>query len=142
MIQAGACEAARLAFIDGLHQPGDAYYLALYEEGANLGPKTDKYTSNGECKGQGYTPGGVLLKGRKTGLVNGKACLTFTVNPVWNPSTLSARGALLYNQTRGGAAITVIDFGEVLTSKNGLLELEMPALVPGAALYTLGALHG
>lgn len=139
MIQGGPCEAARLAFLTGVHQPSDSYYIALYEEGANLNPKTSTYSSNGECTGQGYDAGGQRLDGYKVALVNGRACLTFTKNPVWNPSTLAARGALVYNRTKNNAAIVVIDLGETLVSRNGLLELEMPALVPGAALYTLGA---
>jgi hypothetical protein len=139
MITPGVCHSANLEFLTGVHTPGDSYYLALYQDGANLSPETTKYSTNGECSGQGYTAGGIRMEGYKVGLVKGKACLTFTKNPVWNPATIAARGALLYNRTKNNAAITVIDLGEVLRSQNGLFELEVPALVPGAALVTLGA---
>jgi hypothetical protein len=125
MIEAGLVNRAKLDFLRGLHQPADEYKIALYTDRADLGDETQKYSAAEEVRGQGYTAGGSRLQGYKAGLIDGLAYITFA--PVqWDNSTLSARGALIYNATRGNAAVAVVDFGEMKKSSIGLFRIEFP----------------
>lgn len=125
MIQAGMCNRAKLDFLKGVHQPTDQYRIALYMDRAKLSPETDRYTGDGEVHGPGYTTGGALLSGYKAGLIGEVAFITF--NPVdWQNSTITARGALIFNASKGNAAVVVMDFGEVKKSSVGLFRVEFP----------------
>lgn len=125
MIEAGMTNRAKADFLKGVHQPTDEYRMALYSDRADLSCDTAKYTAAEEVRGQGYTPGGQKLQGYKCGLSGNCAYITFA--PVqWDNSTIAARAGLIYNVTRGGAAVTVVDFGEVKKSSVGLFRVEFP----------------
>lgn len=125
MIEAGMCNRAKLDFLKGVHQPGDQYRIALFTEKAKLNADTDRYTSEGEVRGQGYTLGGVTLSGYKAGLIGDVAFITF--NPAeWVNSSIAARGGLIFNASKGSAAVVVLDFGELKKSSVGLFRVEFP----------------
>lgn len=132
MISPGACRTFLLEALQGIHQPSDDYRLAMYGEDASLGIDTDTYTSKGEVKGKGYQAGGQSLTGYKAGWFGGDAGLAWD-SPLWDPATIDgARGALIYNRTRGNRALQVLDFGEVGQSMNGPFKVLLP--VPAVVL--------
>jgi hypothetical protein len=47
-------------------------------------------------------------------------------NVTWPAASLTARGALIYNYTKGLRSIAVIDFGVNVTSTNGNFTLQFP----------------
>jgi hypothetical protein len=127
-IRPGLCHAGKLGFLTGVHQPKDIYRLALYGADADLSPKTAMYGARGEVSGQGYTPGGITLNGYDSGVTEaGVAWVNWTILIVLRNSTIRARGALLYNASKGNQAIEVIDFGTEYAAINGVFEIEMPA---------------
>ena len=126
-IRPGLCHAAKLGFLTGIHQPKDDYRIALYSAEASISPETAMYGDPGEVSGQGYQPGGTILEGYESGQTNGLAWINWTKNPVWRNSSIRARGALVYNASKGNQAIEVLDFGEDFAAINGVLEIEMPA---------------
>lgn len=134
MIVHGMCVSAKEEFFRGVHQPGDLYMLALYNEVASLGPTTTKYVSDDEAYGKGYTSGGATLKGFTTGIVNGVAYLTWTEPVIWNNTTISSPGGLVYNKTQKNKAIAVFDFGDLIASKNGSFIVSMPPKGAGALI--------
>lgn len=126
MIVAGMVYCSALDFIDGLHQKADTYKLALYGAAADIGPGTTQYTPNGEVRGEGYNPGGVILRNRRSGRIGGAAYMTFD-QPAWERATINAAGALIYNASKGNRAIVVIGFhGGEITSSLGPFEVELP----------------
>lgn len=127
------CRSFKLEFLDGVHQAGDEYRIALYKSTAVLDADTAAYTTDEEASGPGYTAGGAVLQGRATVLDGDVAYLDFT-DPLWPVATIVARGALIYNATRGNAAVAVLNFGGDVSSANGPYTVILPAAGPGTAL--------
>lgn len=130
-ITQAACNSFKRQLFQGLHQPGDEYRLALYTSDADLNADTATYTATGEVSGAGYVAGGVALQGYEPGYASNVAWIDWTTDPTWEESTITARGALIYNATRSNAAVAVLDFGEDVSSTNDTFTVTLPA--PGAA---------
>jgi len=133
VIRAGVCWAFKVAAMNGLHQPEDDYRLALYASEADLGPETERYTAKGEATGLGYFARGKSLRGRKVVLDRGVAVLDFD-DLTWEDASITAAGALLYNATKGGAALAVLILPEERESVNGPFTVRMPAASKESAL--------
>lgn len=127
-ITSAFCNQAKLDFLGGVHQPGDSYKLALYTSAASLDKTTTAYTATGEvANGSGYTTGGVVLGGYSRALSGDTAYLNWTSNVVLTSASFTARGAMIYNASRGNAAIAVYDLGQDVTATNGTWTATMPA---------------
>ena len=130
MIAQTATTSFKAELLQGVHDfDTDTFKLALYLATADLGASTTVYTTNGETSGTGYTAGGNTLTGIS---VNAAGFVTFT-NTTWNPASFTARGALLYNSTKGNKAVAVLDFGSDKTATNTFL-VQMPANTVTSAL--------
>ncbi len=134
MIATAVCDSYKAEVLQGIHQPGDDYRLALYSAGASLGQGTTLYSPAGEVSGTGYVAGGVSLGGFSVVLASHVAMLDFSPNPLWPSSTITARGALVYNATRGNRAVATYDFGHDVTSTDGPFTVALPAATPSTAL--------
>jgi hypothetical protein len=102
------------------------FYIALYTNAASLDATTTAYTSTGEVVASGYTAGGLALSIAQTPTVGNSgniAYISFS-NAVWN-SALTARGALIYQNTTGNPAVCVLDFGSDKTS-NSTFTVQFP----------------
>lgn len=132
MIETAICDRFKLDVSEGLHQPGDSYRVALYTDDAALGPGTKAYTRENEVEGMGYDIGGKTLTGRRVVLVNRVACWTFD-DPIWEKATFEVAGALVYNASRGNAALATFDLGGTLHPTNGEFVLEFPLPTPDSA---------
>ena len=118
----GICNSFKRDLFLGLHQPGDEYRLALFVGTSSLCAATETYSAAGEASGQGYESGG-----RRVSLVAGKdACLNIAKFPTWDNSTITARGALVYNASKGNRAVVVLDFGRDYSSMNGPFTIHPP----------------
>ncbi len=113
-------------WLNGVHQPGDTFMIALYTSaGATLNKSTTAYTASGEISGAGYAAGGKALSGFAVSLVGDTAELTFS-NPSWSGSTITADTALIYNASRSNKALCVLTFGSA-SSISGTFSITMPA---------------
>ena len=129
------CTSFKEDLLNGVHEPGDTYKIALYTSSATLGASTTAYTATNEvANGNGYTTGGKTLAGRTVALDGTVAILDFT-DPVWSAATFTARGALIYNDTAAGKnAIAVLDFGSDITATNGNFTVDFPAVAAATSL--------
>ena len=134
MIQSSFPASARADFLAGVHQQAHTYRLALYTSDANIGPATVAYTARGEVRGPGYTAGGIRLAGRVVGSdKQGRAVLTFVQPARIENCTITARGAIVYNDSaEGKPVLCVLDFGSDVRSANGPFSVDF-----GDALITL-----
>src|ERR1039458_6841726 len=109
--------------LNGVHQPGDTYKIALYTQAgaSSFGKSTTAYTASGEIGGAGYTAAGAVLSGFTVGLSGDTATLTFT-NPTWAASSFTADMALIYNHSRSDKALCVLLF-TTQTSSGGTFTL-------------------
>ncbi len=134
MIEPGVCLSAKLAFLEGTHDAADRYMVALYTSFANLSPDTESYTGEGEVSGDGYTKGGQPVNDWKVSALGDAARITFS-EATWQPASITARGALIYNDSKPGLpAVAVLDFGSDIVSVNGPFTVALP---DGEAILTL-----
>lgn len=110
----------------------DTIKMALYTASADLGAGTTVYGAANEVIGTGYTAGGVVLTGA-TVLTSGTTAYVDFDNAVWSPASFTARGALIYNASKGNKAIAVLDFGADKTATT-TFTVQMPANTATAAL--------
>jgi len=88
----------------------DTFYMALYTANASLGATTTVYTASGEISGTGYTAAGQAMTGISVSVTDTTAFVNFT-NVVWTTGAFTARGALIYNSSKGNKSVAVLDFG-------------------------------
>lgn len=106
--------------------PNDVYKIALYTSEASLGPDTTEYTPIGEVVGKGYVAGGKVLIGFQLIEYSLLYVMHWKTNPKWKDSTITARGALIYNATRGNIAVSVFNFGADMESRSGGFHVVFP----------------
>jgi hypothetical protein len=110
----------------------DTFKLALYVSTADLSATTTVYVTSGEVVGTGYTAGGVVLTGATVQLSGSTAYVDFD-NATWNPANFTARGALIYNASKGDKAVAVLDFGADKTTSTNFV-VQMPSNTASSAL--------
>jgi len=113
----------------------DTLKIALYTALASIDETTTAYTTTNEITGTGYTAGGINLSNVTISTSQFSAYVTFN-NPTWDPASLTARGALIYNNTQANASIAVIDFGSDKTMSPAFV-IQMPANTASTALIRI-----
>lgn len=97
---------------EGVHNfTTDIFRIALYTSSADLGPNTTVYTTVGEVVGGGYTAGGKALTNATINTGYNTAYISFDTPITWAGATFTARGALIYNVSKGNKAVAVYNFG-------------------------------
>ncbi len=123
----------KLEVLEAVHDfTTDTFKLALYISTADLGAGTTVYGTSGEVVGTGYTAGGVTLTGTTVNLSGSVAYVDFA-DASWNPASFTARGALIYNASKGNKAVAVLDFGADKTSTT-TFTVQMPSNNASSAL--------
>jgi len=106
---------------------GDTFKLSLHTSSASLDAGTSAYASSGigEITGTGYSPGGGTLT-NVAPTSSGTTAFTDFNDLTFASSTITARGALIYNSTDSNKAVCVLDFGSDKTSTNGDFTIQFP----------------
>ena len=117
---------------------GNTFKLAMYQTDATLGASTTSYTSSEEVSSSGYTAGGKALVNSGV-LVTGAVAFTNFSNVSFTGVTLTAQGALIYNDTAAGdPAVCVLDFGGPKTATAGTFTVQFPAFQTDSAIIRIG----
>jgi hypothetical protein len=110
-----------------LNSGGDTFKIALYTSSASLGAATTAYTTSNEVSGTNYTAKGNTLT-RVNPSLDGTTAITDFADTTWSSSTITARGALIFNEdTSGDTSVLVLDFGADKTSTAGDFTIAFPA---------------
>ena len=115
---------------------GNSFKLALYTSSATLGATTTAFTTTGQASGTNYTSGGATLTS-VTPTTSGTTAIVDFADLVFGTATLTARGAMIYNDTQSDKAVAVIDFGGDKTSTAGNFTIVFPAANATAAIIRL-----
>jgi hypothetical protein len=110
----------------------------MYQTDATLGASTTSFTTAQQVSSSGYTSGGKALvnSGVK---VSGAIAITNFANVSFTGVTLTAQGALIYNDTAAGdPAVCVLDFGGPKTATAGTFTVQFPAFTTSAAIIRIG----
>jgi len=125
--------------LEGVHNfLTDTFKIALYTSTATLGPNTLVYTSSGEVTPQGtYVAGGQILTGTILSTGSGVAFVTFN-NLTWTSVSFTARGALIYNSSKGNKSVAVYNFGTDQTAGNlNVFNITMPPNTANEAIIRI-----
>lgn len=105
---------------------GNTFKLALYTSSATLGAATTAYATTNEASGTNYTAGGAALTA-VTPTTSGTTALTDFADLTFSNATVTANGALIYNDSASGdPAVVVLAFGGDKTSTAGDFTIQFP----------------
>lgn len=107
---------------------GNTFKLALYTNSASFTAATTAYTTTNEVTASGsYAAGGGTLT-NSTPTTSGTTAFTDFADLSFTTATITAYGALIYNDSAtGDPAVVVLDFGGAKTSTNGTFQIIFPA---------------
>jgi hypothetical protein len=125
------CTSFKQELLTGTHDftngTGDTFKIALYTSAATLDASTTAYTVSNEVANSGtYTAGGGALT-NVTPTTSGTTAFTDFADITFTSATITARGALIYNDTAAGdPSVVVLDFGSEKSSTAGDFQIVFP----------------
>jgi len=124
------CTSFKKELLEGVHNfknsGGSTFKLAMYTNSASFTAATTAYTTSNEISGTGYTAGGGTLT-RVDPTTSSTTALTDFSDLTFSSSSLTARGALIYNDSASGdPTVVVLDFGSDKTSSSGDFTIVFP----------------
>ena len=112
----------------------DSIYAALVTSSYTFDQDAHDYFNDitNEVTGTGYTAGGAAIGSPSIAYTGGSNTFTFDGNDVsWGSSTITARGAVIYDRTPGTDAtrplISFVDFGADVSTTGGTFTLQFNA---------------
>jgi len=131
----------KVELFQGVHDhqvAGSTFNMSLYTNAATLDASTTAYTATGEVVGTGYVATGQALTNVDATSSGTTAFVDFAPDETWTSSTITARGALIYNDTAAGdPSVSVHDFGSDQSSSSGDFTVVFPAAAAGTAVLRL-----
>ncbi len=116
---------------------GDTFKLAMYTNSASFTAATTAYTATNEVSGTGYSAGGGTLT-RVDPATSGTTAYTDFGDLTFSSSTITARGALIYNDTAAGdPSVVVLDFGSDKSSTSGDFVIQFPTADASSAIIRI-----
>jgi hypothetical protein len=148
-ISQAMCTSFKVEILDGVHAFGssvvraseapDVFKIALFTSSASLDASTTTYSSTNEVSASGtnYTTGGnTLTVSQAPTSTSTTAWLDFD-DVTWVSATITANGALIYNETQGDKAVAVLAFGGDKTSTAGNFTIQFPAAAASTAIIRI-----
>ena len=130
-ITTAMCTTFKKELLEAVHNfkntGGSTFNLAWYTSSASLGAGTTAYTTSNEVSGTGYTAKGASLT-RVDPSNDGTTAITDFSDLTFSSSTITARGALIFNDSASGdPAVCALDFGSDKSSSSGDFTIQFPA---------------
>lgn len=125
------CTSFKVELMKAVHNfttgTGNTFKLALYDNSASFTAATTAYTATNEVANSGtYSAGGGTLT-NVTPTSSGTTAFTDFADLSFTSATITAFGALIYNDTAAGdPSVCVLDFGGAKTSTNGTFTIIFP----------------
>ena len=105
---------------------GNSFKIALYTSSATLSAATAAYSATNEVSGTNYTAAGNTLTNVNPA-TSGTTGFTDFADTTWSSSTITANGAVIYNDTASGdPSVIVLAFGADKTSTAGDFTIAFP----------------
>jgi hypothetical protein len=124
------CTSFKKELLEAVHNfknsGGDTFKIALYTSSATMSAATTAYSATNEVSGTGYTAAGNTLT-RVDPSSSGTTGFTDFADTTWSSASITARGALIYNDTDSDKAVAVLDFGADKTASGGDFTITFPA---------------
>tara|TARA_B100000214_G_scaffold356306_1_gene314828 strand:+ start:365 stop:835 length:471 start_codon:yes stop_codon:yes gene_type:complete len=136
------CNSFKQELLEGVHNftgSGNTFKFAMYTNSQagndNLGGTSSTmdatvtaYSSSAsnEVSSSGYTAGGGTLTNVAPSLKSTSTATTQFSTLTFSGVTLTARGALIYNDTNSDKAVCVLDFGSDKSASSGAFQINFP----------------
>lgn len=125
------CTSFKVELMQAVHNftngTGNTFKLALYTNSASFTASTTAYTTSNEVTASGsYSAGGGTLT-NVTPTSSSTTAFTDFADLSFTTATITARGALIYNDSAtGDPSVVVLDFGSDKTSTSGTFQVIFP----------------
>ena len=137
------CTSFKQALLDGemdfSSNTAQTFKIALYTSSATLAAATTAYTTSNEVTGTGYSAGGntLTISTNPTNGGSGTTVFLSFANTTWTSSTITARGALVYQSGGSNPSVAVLDFGADKSSSNGDFQIQFPTADATSAIIRI-----
>ena len=123
------CTSFKKELLEGVHNfknsGGSTLKIALFTSSASLDASTTAYSTSNEVSGTGYSAGGSALT-RVDPSTSGTTAFTDFADLTFSTATITANGAVIYNDGASDAAVIVLAFGGDKTSTAGDFTIQFP----------------
>lgn len=136
------CTSFKQEILQGVHNftasTGNTFKLALYDNNASFTAATTAYTASNEVANSGsYTAGGGTLT-NITPTTSGTTAFTDFDDLSFTSATITAYGAMIYNDTAAGnPAVCILDFAGAKTSTSGTFTIVFPTADASSAIIRI-----
>ena len=136
------CTSFKQEILQGVHNftngTGNTFKLALYDNSASFTAATTAYTNTNEVANSGsYSAGGGTLT-NITPTTSGTTAFTDFADLSFTSATITAYGAMIYNDTAAGnPSVCILDFGGAKTSTSGTFTIIFPAATATDAIIRI-----
>ena len=135
------CTSFKKELLEGVHNfknsGGNTFKLAMYTNSASFNAATTAYTTSNEVSGTGYSAGGGTLT-RVDPTTSSTTAFTDFSDLTFSSSTITARGALIYNDSASGdPTVVVLDFGSDKSSSSGDFTIQFPTADASSAIILI-----
>lgn len=136
------CTSFKVELMKGVHNfttgTGNEFKLALYDNSASFTAATTAYTATNEVSASGsYSAGGGALT-NVTPTSSGTTAFTDFADLSFTSATITAYGAMIYNNTAAGdPSVCILDFGGAKTSTNGTFTIIFPTADATSAIIRI-----
>jgi len=125
------CTSFKVALLNGemdfSSDTSQTFKIALFTSSATLSAATTAYSTTDEVTGTNYVAGGNTLTIAAAPASSGTTAFLDFADTTWSSSTITARGAMIYNDSASGnPAVVILDFGSDKTSTNGDFTVVFP----------------
>ena len=124
------CTSFKVELLKGVHNftnsTGNTFRCALYTNSASFTAATTAYTASNEVTGTNYVAKGNSLT-NVTPTSTSTTAFTDFGDTTWSSSTITARGAMIYNDSAtGDPSVVILDFGSDKSSSSGDFTIVFP----------------
>ena len=136
------CTSFKVELMKGVHNfttgTGNEFKLALYDNSASFTAATTAYTATNEVAASGsYSAGGGALT-NVTPTSSGTTAFTDFADLSFTSATITAYGAMIYNNTAAGdPSVCILDFGGAKTSTSGTFTIIFPTADATSAIIRI-----
>ncbi len=136
------CTSFKVELMKGVHNfttgTGNEFKLALYDNSASFTAATTAYTASNEVSNSGsYAAGGGALT-NVTPTSSGTTAFTDFADLSFTSATITAYGAMIYNNTAAGdPSVCILDFGGAKTSTSGTFTIIFPTADATSAIIRI-----
>jgi hypothetical protein len=136
------CTSFKVELMKAVHNfttgTGNTFKLALYDNSASFTAATTAYTATNEVANSGtYSAGGGALT-NVTPTSSGTTAFTDFADLSFTSATITAYGAMIYNDTAAGdPSVCILDFGGAKTSTNGTFTIIFPTADSTSAIIRI-----